>query len=325
MSSARHLAHLVLAAAAALTVTSCVGVPAEGPVVEAQQHGQSKPLRGTFNNPPPPAPGATPDQIVSGFLDAMTATPLSTRRAQEFLTTTARDQWRPVRVLAYSGQRSHQHGSDVVLHLLGAEQVGAVGQWQGRASDSTSRITFPMERQNGEWRIAEVPNALIVPDDFYDSNYESASLYYFDPTGRILVPEPVHVPQGTQLATALVNDLLRAATPGGVTQSFIPSGLSVDFSVPVTNGVAEVTLSGGTDPGPLARTTVRRMVAQFAWTLRQDPTIDAFTLKIAGRPVTDSSGASTFSLRRDAQSPLDPSVPGATEVYFVAGAWCRAR
>jgi hypothetical protein len=316
MTPSRRVLRLVLAVTVAATVTSCVGVPTDGPVVEAHQQGQNVPSRGTFNNPPPPSPGATQEEIMSGFLDAMTATPLSTRRAQEFLTTTAREQWRPVRVLSYSGQRTHVRGSDVVLRLLGAEQVGAVGQWQGRVPDRDARITFPMVRQNGEWRIAQVPNALIVPEDFYASNYESASLYYFDPTGRILVPEPVHVPQGTQLATALVNDLLRAATPGGVTQSFIPSGLSVDFSVPVTNGVAEVTLSGGTDPGPLARTTVRRMVAQFAWTLRQDPTIDAFTLKIAGRPVTDSSGASTFSLRRDAQSPLDPSVPGATEVYF---------
>ncbi|HET8666095.1 MAG TPA: LpqB family beta-propeller domain-containing protein [Nocardioides sp.] len=318
MTPSRRVLRLVLAVTVAATVTSCVGVPTDGPVVEAHQQGQNVPSRGTFNNPPPPSPGATQEEIMSGFLDAMTATPLSTRRAQEFLTTTAREQWRPVRVLSYSGQRTHVRGSDVVLRLLGAEQVGAVGQWQGRVPDRDARITFPMVRQNGEWRIAQVPNALIVPEDFYASNYESASLYYFDPTGRILVPEPVHVPQGSQLATALVNDLLHGApsSTSSVSQTFIPPGLSVDFSVPVSNGVAEVSLSGSADSAPLDRGTVRRMLAQFAWTLRQDPSINAFTLKIAGRPVTDATGASTFSVGHDDQSPLDPSVPGATEVFF---------
>lgn len=318
MSPAGRALRLVLAATAAATVTSCVGVPTEGPVVEAHQQGQDVASRGTFNNPPPPSPGATQEEIISGFLDAMTATPLSTRRAQEFLTTAAREQWKPASVLAYSGQRTHVRGSDVVLRLLGVEQVGAVGQWEGPVSARDSRITFPMVHQDGEWRIAQVPNALIVPDDFYDSNYESASLYYFDPTGRILVPEPVHVPQGSQLATALVNDLLRGApsSASSVSQTFIPSGLSVDFSVPVSNGVAEVSLSGSADSAPLDRVTVRRMLAQFSWTLRQDPSINAFTLKIAGRPVTDATGASRFSVLHDDQSPLDPSVPGATEVFF---------
>jgi hypothetical protein len=314
----RRAVGLVLALASALTVTSCVGVPTEGPVVEAQQQGQNQALQPIANNPPPPAPGATQEDIVSGFLDAMTATPLSTRRAQEFLTTTAREQWQPLRVLAYHRQRLQLSGSDVVLRLLGVEQVGAVGQWQGRTSAGESRISFPMTRQDGEWRIAQAPDALIVPDDFYDANYENASLYYFDPTGRILVPEPVHVPQGTQLATSLVNDLLLAApsSASSVAQTFIPPGLSVDFSVPVTKGVAAVSLSGTDDPGPLDRSTVRRMLAQLAWTLRQDPSINTFTLTIAGRAVTDTSGASRFPVRRDDQSPLDPTVPRATEVFY---------
>jgi hypothetical protein len=314
----RRLAGVVLALATALTVTSCVGVPTGGPVVEAHQRGQNQALQPIANNPPPPSPGATQEDIVSGFLDAMQATPLSTRRAQEYLTATARERWKPLRVYAYNGQEFHLRGSDVVLRLHGVERVGVVGQWRGRAPARASRITFPMARENGEWRIAQAPNALIVPDDFYDSNYENASLYYFDPTGRILVPEPVHVPQGSQLATSLVNDLLRAApsSASSVAQTFLPPGLSVDFSVPVTRGVAEVSLSGSDDPGPLDRRTVRRMLAQLAWTLRQDPSINAFKLTIAGRPVTDSSGASRFAVRRDDQSPLDPTVPGATEVFY---------
>jgi hypothetical protein len=58
------------------------------------------------------------------------------------------------------------------------------------------------------------------------------------------------------------------------------------------------------------------MLAQLAWTLRQDPSINSFKLTISGNPVTDSSGASRFPVRHDTQSPLDPTVPGATEVFY---------
>ncbi len=167
-----------------------------------------------------------------------------------------------------------------------------------------------MALENGEWRIAAAPNALILLGSFYDTSYEDASLYFFDPTGRILVPEPVHVPQGSQLASALVKALLRAprSGPRSVNQTFIPAGLTLELSVAVNRGVAEVNLAGK-DPGPLDRTVIKRMIAQLAWTLQQDTTINSFTLTIAGRSVTDASGASRFPVRTDQASPIDPAVP----------------
>ena len=97
----------------------------------------------------------------------------------------------------------------VEVRLHGTERVGARGHWVGRVPRSAAKLSFPMEREDGEWRIAHPPDALILPQTFYDQNFQDASLYYFDPTGRILVPEPVHVPQGSQLASSLVRTLLR--------------------------------------------------------------------------------------------------------------------
>ena len=62
----------------------------------------------------------------------------------------------------------------------------------------------------------------------------------------------------------------------GVERSFIPPGLTVGLSVVVSaRGVASITLKGP-DPGPLSRKTTRLMLAQLAWTLRQDPAITSF-------------------------------------------------
>jgi lipoprotein LpqB-like beta-propeller protein/sporulation and spore germination protein len=295
-------------------LTACVQVPDKGAVVEARQPVRAEQFQAPGNIPPPPGGGAEPAEIVSGFLDAMTATPLQTSSAKTFLSTQGQAAWRPEdRVITYSGLSPVQGTDQVAVRLQGADQVGAGGNWLGSVPRAQRRLVFPMMREDGEWRIAAAPDALIIPRDFFDENFTDAALYYFDPTGRILVPEPVHVPQGSQLASYLVRDLLRAprSTTGSVTQTFIPPGLSVSLSVPVNHRVAEVNLKGH-DPGPLAANIVRRMLAQFAWTLRQDTTISAFTLTIAGRAVTDDAGASRFPVDDSAYDRYDPTVEKAS-------------
>ena len=88
-----------------------------------------------------------------------------------------------------------------------------------------------------------------MPRTFYDQAFQDATLYYFDPSARILVPEIVHVPQGQQFTTSLVHALLLGPPPSlvGVARTFVPPGLTVG-PVVVTNGVADVALRGP-DPG----------------------------------------------------------------------------
>ena len=52
-----------------------------------------------------------------------------------------------------------------------------------------------MVMEDGEWRIDAAPDALIVPEDWFETRYRQVSLYFFDPTASILAPEPVFVPQ----------------------------------------------------------------------------------------------------------------------------------
>ncbi len=162
------------------------------------------------------------------------------------------------------------------VRLRGADRVGAGGQWLGRLGRAASRMSFPMRRENGEWRIAAAPNALLVPRAFYDQAFQDASLYFFDPSARILVPEVVHMPQGQQLTTALVQALVLGPQPSlaGVVRTFIPPGLTVN-PVVVSNGVADVTLRGPATPGRRATRSTRLMLTQLAWTLRQDPSVQA--------------------------------------------------
>jgi len=299
------------------TLASCAQVPDQGPVVVARERGSAPPPVGQYNQPKGPQSGDTPADIVNGFLEAMTATPLQTTTAQQFLAGPAQDQWQPRRVVTYTSHTAPEGNARVRVSVRGADQIGTRGQWRGPVAPAARHLDFPMTRENGEWRIASAPDALIVPRSFFDQQYEDAQIYFFDPTGQILVPEPVHVPQGSQLASALVKALLRgpAGSLDGVERSFFPPGLSVRLSVAVDRNLAEVSLKGP-DPGPLSEQTVQQMLAQLAWTLRQDPSVSAFTLTMGNRAVTDATGEKRFPVRSREFESYDPAWEKATLVTY---------
>ena len=160
-------------------------------------------------------------------------------------------------------------------------------------------ITFPMLFEQGEWRIDYAPDALIVPESWFEKNYRQVSLYFFDPTASMLVPQPVHVPSGEALPSTLTRGLLMGPGAGmdRVMQSFIPHGLKVAVGVAVSDdGIADIALTG--DAGPLTPDSIELMMAQFAWTLRQDPAINGIRVSIDGDPVPLPGGVSVYPVDR---------------------------
>ena len=93
--NARRLAGPLLVIAAALVLSSCVRLPTTGPVVVEKGNGQATTVQGPFTHPPPPHAGDSPQEIVKGFLNAMTATPIQIPVAKKFLTRQAQSDWRP--------------------------------------------------------------------------------------------------------------------------------------------------------------------------------------------------------------------------------------
>ncbi len=300
----------------AVATSGCVGIPVDGPIVEAETAVGSGEGLALYNDPPSPAPGAPPTDIVKGFLDAQTAIPLQTNTAKEFLTTEEAATWRPeLRTITYAAASLPQGSNRVSIELDGANQIDPRGSWLGPLPRDAQELGFTMERQDGEWRIADAPDALVVPESWFSQAYRRVSLHYLDPTGTILVPEPVFVPRGDQLGSSLVDALLKG--PRGrlaqVQRSAIPPGLELDLSVSLTrDGTGEVDLIGGVSM-PTGQDAAL-MVAQIARTLSQDSAYTAFRVNIDGQPVTLSSGMTTFPMDQGAS--LDPAAPQATSLVF---------
>lgn len=297
----------VVAAAALLLVTGCVRVPTAGPVEETRSEGNVGSEAGVFIDPRPPQKGEGPAEIVDHFLDAMQATPIQTKTARQFLSKEADAAWDPgLETITYAEPPSPvETPSGVLVELTGADRLDGRGAWQGALPADQSDITFPMVLEDGEWRIDAAPDALIVPEDWFELRYVPASLYFFDPTESILAPEPVYVPKGEQLASSLTTALVKG--PGDqlhrVVQSAVPPGLEVVVGVRVSpEGEAVIPLAG---EAQLTAATIELMMAQFAWTLRQDAAIETIRVTLNGDPVPLPGGVSAY--RVDGGSEYDPA------------------
>ena len=297
----------VLVAVAALLLSACASMPSSGPIVEAKGGGDASGARGTNIDPKPPQPGDTRADIVRGFLVAMQATPTQLTTAKEFLTHDAAASWAPdKRTVTYSGYPPVQESAaGVRVQFTDANWLDSQGAWQGALPAAAHTIDFPMAFEGGEWRIDKAPDALIVPETWFAQRYRQVSLYYFDPTASILAPEPVFVPSGRALASALTQALLVGPGEGldRVVQSFIPPGLTF-LSVTVSDdGVADIPLKG--DAGQLTADSIPLMMAQLAWTLRQESDITALRVTINGDPVPLPDGEATY--RVDGSDQYDPA------------------
>ena len=298
---------IVLTVLLAALTTGCVALPDDGPVEVNAERQDSVLDEGFPYVPPPPQPGESATEIVRHFLDAMTATPIQTSVAKQFLSTSGRESWNPERrMITYSDATTPTGNTDVDVTLIDANTLDSRGVWDGPLARNESTVTFPMTVENDEWRIDKAPNAMIVSDSWFTTRYRQVSLYFFDPTGQILVPEPVFVPSGEQFATSLMRGLLRGpgARLGGASRTFVPKGLTLDLSVPVSaDGLAEVVLRG--DISGLDPETIELMTVQIAWTLRQDPSIERVRVSVGDTPITLAGEGPDFDV--DLGQAYDPS------------------
>lgn len=302
----KAFARLALAFGGVLLTTACVSMPSAGPVTEVNSDGSTRTTPGYSFDPKPPQGGESAAEIVSNFLDAMKAIPSRMNVAREFLTPEAQQRWTPERgVMTYDELGDPAGEESVVLAMSGIETYDARGAWQH--SRAVKVVEFDLTLRDGEWRIDDLPDALVVPESWFEEQFRRMSLYYFDPTAQILVPEPVFVPaDDDQLASALVAGLLDDPTADPrITRTFVPPGFKLGLSVPITSaGVAEVTLVG--DAATIDPEASDRILTQLIWTLRQESQIQAVLVSI-GEDEPALSGESTQVNNLDIGNAFDPT------------------
>ena len=304
----RRAATRLLLVSSVLLAAACARIPDEGPVVDGSAPVVDSSAAAFDFSPPGPQAGADPEQVVAGFLTAQQATPLSTTVARQFLTERAADAWQPERRTLLYGEQEvlsppvlpARAPVTVPVAMSRVFALDDTGRWVGRQrSVERAGLQFTVVRDDGEWRVADPPDAMVLPLTHFESRYRRFAVYFADPTGTMLVPEPVYHPLDVQTPTLLVQALLSGprGSERAVDRTYLPPATELVVSVPVdADGVAQVPLSA--DMLEMGRPELTVAAAQLVWTLRQVPEVTAVRLTVEGEPV---------------------SVPGAGDVVAVDG------
>ncbi|WP_405904631.1 LpqB family beta-propeller domain-containing protein [Streptomyces sp. NBC_00656] len=290
-----------------------------------------------------PRDGATPNEVVDGFLESMTSDDSDFRTTRQYLTKRASSDWKPgalTTVLASAPNRSDRpvHDSDrstnEVTYTLTGEEVATVdGQnaYQPLAPTDYSQ-TLNLVRQKGpdgsEWRIDRVPDGLVLGQSDFKRLYRSVNKFYFA-TGRTeaqstLVADPVYIRNRTDPATGMdtvtqaVRSLLRGPTDWlrPVVASRFPAGTGLRKGVtsltPDDRNVLKVPLNKKVDGA--GQRSCRMMASQVLFTLR-----DLTSARVEQVELQRSDGSALCVLGTDQAEEYAPdgSSGGSDSQYFV--------
>jgi hypothetical protein len=298
-----------------------------------------------------PGPGSSPSTIVQGFLLASADFGNHHEIARQYLTRAASRSWQPgtgpaVTVVAQPPTVTANppaFGSrntavvQVSAQLLG--NVSASGQYVPVEAGQPPLIQeFTLQQVHKQWRIATLPSSiaakqtpasvdqpsheLLLTKDLFQLAFQPRNLYYLDPGGKGLVPNPVFVPVDSgDPAVDLVRALLippQGWLAGAVLSAFPPAATPRHVEILPGSKVALVDL--GLPKSATTETSLAGMASQLVWTLTSSSygsaSLQAVKLEVNGKVWTPPGATSAVLTPRTFPQPaLVP--PGPEELYFL--------
>jgi hypothetical protein len=265
----------VVVVVAALCLTACAAIPSSGPVRQGQEQPLAPEEAGVPFIAEPPREGASPAEIVTGFLRANADFSGDHEIARLYLAPNTSQRWRPgagtvvYEVLPALRVEPVSTGTVVVTGSQVAT-IDAEGSYRRAPVDTELGRSFDLRKVDGQWRIAGLADGLLIRVADVDEVFRHVSLYFLAPSGTTLVPDPVLLPQLPGLATKVMNRLLRGPTAAlrGAVQTAFPQGTELDVqSVPIENGIAFVRLNEAVRRAD--EDARQQLSAQIVWTLKQ--------------------------------------------------------
>jgi hypothetical protein len=284
-------------------------VPTSGPIEQGEQVGVEPEDQFIRVIAREPRPDMSPSQIVQGFLDASASFYGDQAVARMYLTPTANGEWRPgAGVIVYEGAASLQERSSSVD--FSAAQAGTIesnGRYEVSGPAAEFNTVFELEKVDGEWRIARLPQGLVLSQPDVERAYRSFAVYFFNPSFDTLVPDARMIPViGSGLATALIRELLAGPSQWlePAVRTGLPQGVRLNIdAVPIEAGVARVDLTANAQTADDA--TRQAMSQQIVWTLKQLPDVQAVDITAGGQPLIVPGVSSPQP--RDAWPEVDPN------------------
>lgn len=283
---------IALFATLTLLLAGCTSLPQSGPVSRSDEQGRSESTASYIFNPPAPTQDATPEAIVTGFINAGSGIQDDFATAREYMTTEAAASWEPEsRTVIYSSQPAVVASDAEGEYTVQFEIQGVVddaGVLSQTSENSTEAITLRLvEDDAGEWRVAEAPDGIILDSSQFNALYASHRLFFYDPSYSYAVPDVRWFLNRSGQTAEIVQSLMDgpAAYLDGAVATAFPEGAALSRpSVPVSSGIAEVDLNSSTLGGTeaLAR---QRMQQQLELTLTELARVSDVEMTMGQNPV----------------------------------------
>ncbi|MCG5431608.1 MtrAB system accessory lipoprotein LpqB [Mycobacterium sp. MYCO198283] len=258
---------------------------------------------GTVERPAPPSlpeptPGMDPDVLLREFLKA-TADPANRHlAARQFLTPAASRAWDDAgsallidRVVFVETRTSDRVSVTMRAEVLGS--LSDIGVFETGAGPLPDPGPIELVKTPDGWRIDELPNGVFLDWQQFQETYKRHTLYFVDPTGKTVVPDPryVAVSAPDQLATELVTKLIGGPRPqiADAVRNLLAPPLALRG--PVTRadggktgigkgyGGARVELQNLQTTDPQSR---QLLAAQLVWTLSRSDIRGPYVLTVDG-------------------------------------------
>ena len=296
-----------LALAACLALAGCTSLPtssAPAPFDVSAKDGSG--IQFSAEGPSSDADAAT---LVNDFLLACAAGPQDDyATARLFLSAASARSWQPeTEILVYDTDTapSVTAGSetatqvDVTVAVLGVASVDASGVLTRVAASTVSR-TFTLVREEGQWRINNPENMVLMSRASFTASFSLANLYFPTAEGGDLVADPRWYPSrrlASHLLAGLVEGPRQSLAP--VAANAIPAGTTVPSQgLDVTDGVARVELNAVMPSSESARTTLAwelvRTLTQVADVSRVNASLSGDVLDTQAIPVPPTYSLDTL-------------------------------
>jgi hypothetical protein len=283
---------LALALAVALLLilglAGCVGIPRSGGVnVGPLVQSANDELPGVDIPATPPA-GATKDEILTDFMQAVVSPENDYQIARLYLTQTADHSWDPTKsVLIREGSPDTEDlSSGSTLYTVQTKAaIDADGIYTEQSSESSQALSFAFKKVNKQWRISSLADGIVISRDSFDNDFHQQALYFFDPTFRYLIPDVRWFPSGSTVQTRVVSALLGGPSEtlqGGVVVSAFPQGTKLQRAVDLRSSTAIVDLSA--DAAGLKQLAQSRMLTQLQSSLSSTSVTDV-SISVGGAPL----------------------------------------
>ncbi|NLE80682.1 MAG: MtrAB system accessory protein LpqB [Rhodococcus sp.] len=247
-----------------------------------------------------PTPGREPNLLLRDFFEASTAPANGHLAARQYLTPGVSGKWddaASTTIVDKIDVLPEQRNDERSTYTIRANKVGRLEPGGLYVPEEGSFETeIGLVKVDGEWRIDQLPAGVIMDRTQFLNSYERKSLYFLDPSGSTVVPDPRWVSGvQAQMVSALVGLMIdgpnpvlepavRNALDGASVRGPITKADGRTRQVGVGLGGVRIDFEGLGDLDEQAR---REFAAQVVWTLANSDISGPYVILADGEPLDE--------------------------------------